>query len=178
MLYQILQQIPDLRRKQGQLFELHTILFISIFAIICGATSYREISSFTRIKLKFFKKYLKLKWKRYPAYSTIRKIILSTDHKSLEKAFRNFSSNLPTSLEGKILSIDGKTIRGSFDNFNEQSAVQVLMALLVDEQIILAHKEIINDKTNEIPMLQELIAELGCSDLIITSDALHCQKKL
>lgn len=178
MLYQILQQIPDSRRKQGQLFELHNVLFLCIVAILSGATSYREIDSFTKIKFEYFKKSLNLKWKKTPAYCSIRKIILSVDSSDLESVFRKFSSKLVGDLSGKAVSADGKTIRGSFDNNSSKTAMQILMILLSEKDIILAHKEIEDNKTNEIPMLQELVEELHCSDVTYTSDALHCQKKL
>ena len=66
-------------------------------------------------------------------------------------------------------------MRGSFDHFQDQKAVQILSVFVSDSQIILAHEEMAT-KTNEIPMAQTLMAELGLSGYIFTFDALHCQK--
>jgi predicted transposase YbfD/YdcC len=71
---------------------------------------------------------------------------------------------------------DGKVLRGSFDHFQDQKALQVLSAFLGDSRIILAHEEIA-EKTNEILTAQELILKLGLSGCIFTFDALHCQGK-
>ena len=67
-------------------------------------------------------------------------------------------------------------MRGSFDHFRDQKAIQVLSAFLTDSHLILAHVEIA-EKTNEIPTAQELMACLGLSGDIFTFDALHCQEK-
>lgn len=77
--------------------------------------------------------------------------------------------------EVKTVSLDGKVVRGSFDNFKDQKAIQVFSALL-DGEIILAHEEI-EVKTNEIPVAQKFFEELGLKNHLFTLDALHCQKK-
>ena len=72
--------------------------------------------------------------------------------------------------------LDGKTLRGSFDNFNDRAAAQVLSAFATDTALVLAHVDIAA-KSNEIPAAQTLLAELGVADgTIVTLDALHCQK--
>jgi predicted transposase YbfD/YdcC len=79
-------------------------------------------------------------------------------------------------IEKRFVSFDGKVLRGSFDHFKDQKAIQVLSAFMPGCCIILAHEEITR-KTNEIPTAQELIQELGLSDCIFTFDAINCQEK-
>lgn len=74
------------------------------------------------------------------------------------------------------LACDGKVLRGSFDHFEDQKAVQLLSLFCVNEGITLAHF-IISDKSNEIPAFQTLVKELGLSNKVFSADALHCQKK-
>ncbi len=68
-------------------------------------------------------------------------------------------------------------MRGSFDSFQDQKAIQILSAFLTNENLILAHEEI-DCKTNEIPTAQSLIKELELENCLFTFDAMHCQKKL
>ncbi len=72
--------------------------------------------------------------------------------------------------------MDGKVLRGSFDNLKAQRMIQIFSAFLTDQDIILAHEKIYC-KTNEIPTAQKLVKELGIGKCIFTMDALHCQKK-
>lgn len=82
---------------------------------------------------------------------------------------------------GKVVTpaLDGKTLRGSYDNKNGEKALHLLMAFCTNNKIILGHVNVTKDKTNEIPCAQEMIADLGLANgAVYTLDALHCQKKL
>lgn len=182
MLITFLNKIPDNRRKQGQRYQIAYILLFSILALLSNAKSYRQIHTFIKIHIETLKKIFKLKWKRVPSYCIIRELILSVNSKELEKVFREYAKEISIKKEKsnkqiKTISIDGKTLKGSFDHFEDQSAIQVLSAFLLEENIILAHEEIEKNKTNEIPMAQKLIEELELKNCIYIFDALHCQKK-
>lgn len=180
MLHQTLSEIPESRRGQGRMYKQADILFFSVLGILSGATSYRKLQTFMQEHFRYLKRRFSLKWKKAPSYSTIRKIIHGVSSKDLEKAFRKQAIKLTESKTKKhqCVGLDGKTLRGSFDNFEDQKAIQVFSAFLTEDNIILAHEEIEGQKTNEIPIAQELIAKLGLKGFIFTGDAMHCQKKL
>jgi predicted transposase YbfD/YdcC len=118
-----------------------------------------------------------LDWNHIPPHTTIRNIIRGTSGQELEQSFRQYSQELAKSDGGKkFIGCDGKVLRGSFDHFNDLKAVQILSGFVSDSRIILAHEEIAS-KTNEIPMAQRLMEELGLSGYIYTFDALHCQEE-
>ena len=177
MLQSFLAKIEDHRRRQGRRYQLEHILLFSIFAILSGATSYRKVHAFIRVHYETLDEIFDLHWKRRPAYTTIRAIIRGTSAAEIEESFREYSADLAESdSPRRFAAFDGKVLRGSFDHFKDQKAVQVLSAFLTDRRIILAHEEIA-EKTNEIPTAQELIAKLGLSGYIFTFDAINCQEK-
>lgn len=97
----------------------------------------------------------------------------------LESGFRNYSKGLLGEAEVVMPSLDGKTLRGSYDNKNGEKALHLLMAFCTNNKLILGHVDVAKSKTNEIPLAQKLIAELGLAEgSVYTLDALHCQKKL
>jgi hypothetical protein len=168
MLQSFLLKIKDHRRKQGQRYQLEHILFFSVLAILSNATSYRKVHIFIKSHYETLDKTFGLNWKHLPAYTTIRAIIQGTSSDDIEQSFREYSTFLAQSnLEKRFVSFDGKVLRGSFDHFQDQKAIQVLSAFIPGCRIILAHEEIAR-KTNEIPTAQELILELGLSDYIFT----------
>lgn len=176
----LLATIPDPRRAEGKLYRLPHVLLFSIFAIVSGANSYRGIQTYFRAHLRTLNKAFKIKWKRAPAHTAIRYILQGLDAKDVEKAFREHGANLncvPDGAEACVIAFDGKTLKGSFDNFNDAKAKQVLSAFAVDTALVLAHIEI-DEKSNEIPAVQKLLAELDVAGHIVTCDAMHCQKKL
>lgn len=179
MLLKYLKEIPDHRRGQGQRYDLAHILLFSVLAIASGANSYRTVDAFIKTHFAVLKEYFDIKWKNAPAYTSLRYIIRGTNKEGLEKAFRGYSKELRNEMKTdkyNYVGIDGKVVRGSFDNFEDQKAIQILSAFLSEEKLILAH-ETIAEKTNEIPVAQELFKHLGLENAIITLDALHTQKK-
>ena len=176
MLHSFLFEIPDHRRAQGRRYQLGHILLFSIFGILSGATSYRKIHQFIVRHYDTLNAEFALHWKRMPAYTTIRDIIQGTSTTALETAFRKYSAEL-AHREDRLycVSYDGKTLRGSFDHYQGQAALQILSVWLSEGALILAHEEIA-DKTNEIPTAQTLMTKLGLTNCIFTFDALHCQK--
>jgi predicted transposase YbfD/YdcC len=169
-------RIKDHRREQGKRYKLEHILLFSILAILSSADSYRKIQKFIVAHYDTFDEIFDLKWKRMPSHTTIRNIIQGTSGSELEKSFREYSKELAKNDGGKqFIGCDGKVLRGSFDHFNDQKAVQILSAFLNEGHIILAHEEIAA-KTNEIPMAQKLMKELALSGYIYTFDALNCQE--
>ena len=110
----------------------------------------------------------------------MRGILQQLDPNELEQAFRRHAESLDSSCAAapsRFIAIDGKTLRQSFDAFADRKAAHVLSAFAVEHQIILAH-EVIDEKSNEIPAAQALIAAMGLRDRVFTLDAMHCQKNL
>jgi hypothetical protein len=124
-------------------------------------------------------KAFKIKWKRSPSHTTIRYGLQGLSAVDVEKAFREHAANLNLSPDSsaRVIAFDGKTLKASFDAFNDIKARQVLSAFAVDTALVLAHIEI-DEKSNEIPAVQKLLQELDVAGHIVTCDAMHCQKKL
>ena len=176
MLQSFLFEIKDHRRRQGRRYQQGHILLFSIFAILSGATSYRKVQAFIAGRYVTLNEIFELNWKRMPAYTTIRDIIQGTDSNELEHAFREHARSLEeTPKEQQFVGCDGKVLKGSFDHFEDQKAIQILSAFVSDSNIILAHEEI-ETKTSEIPTAQYLMQRLDLTGCIFTFDALHCQK--
>jgi hypothetical protein len=176
MLESFLFRIKDHRRQQGRRYELGHILLFTILAILSGANSYRKVQKFMVSHYDLLNEIFELDWKRMPAYTSVRDIIQGTCGAELEQSFRHYSQLLVESdAQKQFISCDGKVLRGSLDQFQDQKAVQILSAFVSQSQIILAHEEIAT-KTNEIPTAQRLMVALGLSGYIFTFDALHCQK--
>jgi hypothetical protein len=172
--------IPDHRRPQGRLYRLEHGLFFSILAILSNATSYRKIQRFIEARLCELNALCGLHWTRAPAPTAIRSILQGLNPADVEVAFRGHAAVLDGPHDGLTgVALDGKTLRGSFDRFQDQKALQVLSALTTDEHLILGPVLIgpAGSQSHEIPAAQPLINELGLSGRLFTVDALHCQKK-
>jgi len=179
MIITFLDDLKDHRRSQGQRYELKFILLFSIMAILSNAKSYRDIARFMKKHHFKLNKDFGLAWKKAPSYTTVRNIIQGTDKDGMETCFRAYSKSLLEPVKkGRLvgMAVDGKVLRGSYDHFQDKKAAQILSFFETQSELILAHEKI-DVKTNEIPVAQALIPQLGLEGIVYTLDALHCQKK-
>jgi hypothetical protein len=176
-LLEILRSVPDHRRREGQRFELATVLLYAILAMVAGANSYRQLHEFIRIHRQRLNEAFNLSLRYAPSYSGLRLILQGIEPAALEAAFRRHASSLPTSSHDgpTVIAIDGKTLRGSFDAFCDRKAAHMLSALRQADQIVLGHL-MVDEKSNEIPAAPELSEALGLKGCLFTLDAEHCQK--
>jgi hypothetical protein len=193
-LLSLFSEISDPRRGQGKMYPLAPILLYTVLAMLAGAVSYRQAHAFIRIHLDRLNATFGVPVRKAPAYTTLRFILRGLDGAELERVFRRHAAGLsPPAAEDGIedgvengaadeafpacVAIDGKTLRGSFDAFHDRKAAHVLSAFAADGQIILGHLAI-DDKSNEIPAAQEMIATLGLTGRLFTLDAMHAQKNI
>ena len=181
-LLSVFTEVSDPRRGQGKMYPLAPILLFTVLAMLAGARSYRQVHAFIRTHLVRLNGAFGLSLRRAPAYSSIRFILRGLDADDLERAFRAHASALAgTPMEdvttSMAVAIDGKTLRGSFDAFNDRKAAHVLSAFATDDRIILGHLAI-DEKSNEIPAAQIMIETLGLTGRLFTMDAMHCQKNI
>jgi predicted transposase YbfD/YdcC len=175
----LLSEIPDPRRAEGKLYQLPYVLLFSILAVVTGGNSYRAIKTFIAVNRERLNAAFGLCWKRAPTHTAIRTILQSLDPKAVEQAFRRHAMGLldgAIDLSQRIVALDGKTLRRSFDRFRGRKAAHLLHAFDTQAGLILAHLDI-DEKTNEIPAAQQLLGELPLAHGTVTLDALHCQKK-
>lgn len=95
---------------------------------------------------------------------------------SLNRCFHEWvRSMMPESMEGMTVSLDGKTIRSTEKMDCYESPLHIVSAQVAELGMTFAQKSVEN-KSNEIPAVQELLKELDISGCIIVADALNCQK--
>ena len=175
-----LQDVPDLRRAQGQRYPLAHLLLFTVLALLSGAKSYRGVITFLEQRRVLLNRHFQVDLKRAPVVNTLRTVLQSLNTEDLEQAFRRHAKALlPTDEAGDkpVIALDGKTLRGSFDHLNDRKAAQTLTAFASASAIVLAHTEI-DDTSNEIPAAQQMIRELGLTGVVFTVDAMHCQKNV
>lgn len=152
----------------------------TVLALLSGARSYRGVITFLGERQGILNEHFGCTLKRAPAVNTLRTVLQALDAETLEAAFRQHAKAL-LGLAGTgghpVIALNGKTLRGSFDHLADQKAAQVLTAFASESAIILAHTQI-DEKSNENPAVQRMIRDLGLIGVVLTADAMHCQKNL
>lgn len=173
-----LNQIKDFRRKQGQRYSLTSILLIIIMGVMSGRYGYREINTFAKANEKDLRRNLKIKHKKMPSHVTIREIIMRVDFDALNEVFYKWASSYVKIEKDEWISIDGKSIRSTVEDYNTsyQNFVCLVSVFTQKRGQVIKTSAYENKKESEISVVRKLIEVLDLKDVIITLDALHCKK--
>lgn len=175
-----LEEVPDPRRPQGRRYPLAHLLLFSVLAVLAGAASYRGIRVFIGVHRERLNTTFGATLRRAPAVNTVRALFQALDPAEVEAAFRRHAKELSDAAPApgpRVIALDGKTLKRSFDHLHDAAAAHVLSAFACEAALILAHQEV-RDAPDEIPAVSALIEALGVRGALFTADALHCQKKL
>ena len=175
-LRQELKTLKDKRRGQAQQHKIDVVLMITIMATMSGYQGYRAIGDFAQRYKKQIVKYLELEKDRVPAYATVRRVVQEIDHKKFGDIFTKWMKHYMKKSNSQWIAVDGKAIKGTKQKEEDKKLAHLVSFFASDsKEILIARKTA--SKSNEIPLVQEMMDEFPLKDMIITLDALHCQTK-
>ena len=165
------QEIPDHRLDRKKLHSVPEILFLALCGVIANCNSWEDLELFGKSRLDYLRKYFPYK-NGVPSDDTFRRFFRVLDPKIFETKFRQWIANFGLSVSNKVIAIDGKTSRHSFDK--ECKAIHMVSAFLSEDRIVLGQEKV-SGKSNEITAIPELIESLDIQNSIITIDAMGAQ---
>lgn len=174
-LIEYFSEIEDPRIDRQKLHALPDILFIVFCGSICGVESWEDFVLFSHSKLDFLKKYIPLV-NGIPSKNTFQRVISRLDPDAFRACFLKWVADFKSEL-GDVIAIDGKVLRKSFDNANQQSAISMVSAFAADARLVLAQEKV-DKKSNEITAIPRLIDMLDLKESTVTLDAMGCQKSI
>ncbi len=180
-LYECLRGLEDSRRQAGCRHELSLTLLLVILSMASGYSSYRQMSNFIGRHRTELIELLKPRRKRLPSYSTIRRVLTVVDSAQLSGVLWRWLQALGLSQPGDWLAIDGKAIKGTVTGSDGPQQDFVALVSLFSQRFhsVLTSDAYHNATISEIEVARRLISNTPLAPgVIITMDALHCQKKL
>jgi predicted transposase YbfD/YdcC len=169
-------QLKDPRVNRTKRHSLPDVLAIAICAIICGADGWAQVARFGRCKVKWFRTFLELP-NGIPSHDTFGRVFAALDPAAFEECFMKWVNALATASAGRLIAIDGKTIRRSLDMAGGKAAIYMVNAWCEANHMVLG--QLATDaKSNEITAIPELMKLLDLKDAVVTIDAAGCQKKI
>ena len=171
----ILSEIED-PRKPSLFFKypLTSILFMTLIAVICGATDWAKVVVMSRGMANWLAQYVDM-IAGVPCERTFTNIFNVIKPEALEKALQSLSALLRERLPQEVISFDGQTVRGTADKLKGLSGIHLMNAWSADNRICLGQLKV-NDKSNEIIAMPQLMEALDLKGTVITADAMNTQK--
>ncbi len=175
--HEVFGSVADPRIDRTRRHVLMDIIFIALTAMISGAEDFVTMAEYGRNKQSWFEKILELP-NGIPSHDTFQRVFARLDPKQLEAALMAWSEHLRAANKTKgeeIISLDGKTLRHSFDKALGVGAIHIVSAWSSQARLCLGHVKV-DEKSNEITATPELLKMLDINGCIVTADALNCQR--
>jgi predicted transposase YbfD/YdcC len=172
-LVQHLGAVEDPRCEGKVEHRLLDILVIAVCAVIACAESWCDIALYGRSKLAWLSTFLELP-NGVPSHDTFRRVFMLIDPGAFEAGFAAWAGALAVGFEREVVAIDGKTIRRSFDHRREHPPLHVVSAWASEQGLVLGQRSVEN-KSNEVTVVPELLDQLTLENSIVTLDAMGCQ---
>ena len=169
------RDFPD-PREDNRRHLLLDIIAIVLCASVCGAENWDDIEAFGLAKEEWLKSFLELPH-GIPSSDTCRRVFARLDAQEFHKRFFAWLAVINPRLKGELISIDGKTVRHSADAAEGKSAIHVVSAWANKAGLTLGQIKV-DEKSNEIIAIPELLDSLDVEDSIVTIDAMGTQKSI
>jgi len=175
-LLRLFDQVEDPRVERCKLHRLTDILVIALCAVICGADSWTEVELFGQAKFDWLRTFLELPH-GIPSHDTFGRVFARLKPDQLERCFQAWMQALAETSGGRLIALDGKTIRRSFDKADGKAAIHMVSAWCQTNHLALG--QLATDaKSNEITAIPQLLALLDITDAVVTIDAMGCQRAI
>lgn len=159
--------------------KLHDMMVIAVLAIICGADGWVQVAFWGRCKARWLGTFLDLPG-GIPSHDTFTRVFSLIDPDRFERCFLNWMAAVVELSEGRLVSLDGKAIRRSFERAWDKSGMAHLLSAFVSqgENRVVFSQLAVEDKSNEITAIPKLLDLLDLKGAIVTIDAIGCQREI
>ena len=168
--------LEDPRIDRKKLHQLLDIMVIAICAAICGADTWEDVEVFGKAKEKWFREYLELP-NGIPSHDTFNRVFNRLDPEQFQSCFISWISAASQIIAGQVIAIDGKVLRRSHDQGIGKAAIDMVSAWATANHLVLGQVKV-DQKSNEITAIPQLLKALEISGCIITIDAMGCQTEI
>lgn len=170
------EELETTENYMGYYYNLQDAVTIVILGSICGLKNVSQIHQWAeneRIR-KFLEEQFQIR--QIPCYYWLLCLLKLIKPESLNRCFQNWvSETVGKELKEYTLALDGKTVRSTEKIKKYKSSLHIISAQIAELGLTFAQKSV-NDKSNEIPAVQELLKELKLGGCLVVADAMHGQK--
>lgn len=165
------EAIDDPRAPRNQLYTLFEILLVTFLGVICGAEGWKDIENYGKSKINYLRRYCEFK-NGIPSDDTFRRFFRSINVEQFKQLFHEWVQSLAKTVDAKVIAIDGKSNRRSYDG--DGNMLHMVSAFASEARIVLGQEKV-SEKSNEITAIPKMLNWLDVKGHIVTIDAMGCQ---
>jgi predicted transposase YbfD/YdcC len=167
-------KVTDPRIERSKRHKLLDIILVAICGVICGADSWVDIEMYGNAKKEWLKTFLELP-NGIPSHDTFGRVFAAIDPEEFERSFREWVQTIHELTQGQVIALDGKQLRGTQEG--GKSAIYMVSAWASENQLVLGQQKV-EEKSNEITAIPQLLKLLEIKGCIVTIDAIGTQTKI
>ncbi|WP_035985235.1 ISAs1 family transposase [Leptolyngbya sp. KIOST-1] len=167
------QSLDDPRCSHLVEHRLLDIIGLTLCAVICGADSWVDIAAYGRAKEAWLRGFLSLPH-GIPSHDTIARLFAALDSAAFQSCFVAWVKAVAHLGSSEQIAIDGKTLRHSYDRGGGKGAIHMVSAWANEQRLVLAQVKV-DEKSNEITAIPELLKVLDLQGCLVTIDAMGTQ---
>jgi len=169
-------EMPD-PRQSNITHRLIDLLTIALFAIICGAEDWVTVELYGRCKHDWLKTFLELPH-GIPSHDTFGRLFARLDPDAFESCFRTWMASVVEWSGGKLVAIDGKSLRRSFQHGWDKSGMAHMVSAFVEDNKMVFAQEKTDGKGQELSAIDKLLGMLDLKGAVVSIDAIGTQKQV
>jgi len=173
-LVECFEGLPDPRMDRTRRHKLVDILATGLVTIVCGGESFTDMESFGLAREDWLKTFLELP-NGIPSHDTFNRVFSAIDPHAFLDCFAQWVQGICPNLSDEVVAIDGKALRRAVNN--GESIPYIVSAWASDNGLVLGQVKV-DEKSNEITAVPELLRVLKLNGCIVTLDAMGCQKDI
>lgn len=169
----IFDNVPDPRVRGRCLHKLSDVLFIALCTLISNGEDCVDMVSFGIEREEWLREILELR-NGIPSDDTFRRALQIVDPEYLNQILVTEGHNFLDTYKDELISIDGKKLRGAAPKSKGNKGLYILNAWVSSNGLCIGQSKV-EDKSNEITAIPELLDKLEISGSIVSIDAIGCQ---
>ena len=166
--------LPDPRVARTRVHQLIDILVIGLCSMLTVGEGFTDMEFFGRTREAWLKTFLPLAH-GIPSHDTFNRVFSALDPHRFLECFVAWAQEACPALQGQVVAIDGKALRRAADA--GASLPYIVSAWAAASGLTLGQVKV-DDKSNEITAIPELLRVLALKGCIVTIDAMGCQKEI
>lgn len=173
-LVEYFEGLPDPRMDRTRRHKLVDILTIGVVTLLCRGESFTDMEDLGNARLAWLKTFLELP-NGIPSHDTFNRVFAALDPYAFLECFTQWIQGVCPNMNDEVVAIDGKALRRAA---NEGESIPYIVSAWAAENGLVLGQVKVDEKSNEITAVPELLRALQLEGAIVTLDAMGCQKEI
>ena len=172
----IFSKVPDPRVEGRCLHRLSDILFIGLCTLLSNGEDFEDMVAFAQEREDWLRTKIDLS-NGIPSHDTFNRVFQIIDSKQIAKVLGEDGAALLNHVEGQLINIDGKKIKGVSPGTKGNEGLFILSAWVSEQEFCLG-QQLVDDKSNEIFSIPDLLDDIEIRGATLSLDAMGSQTEI